>query len=168
MNDEVQMKQIAGLAVATSAQAAVVNWSASIDASQEVPINPSTGTGVATGTVNTVTGALSWLVSFSGMTGPLTGMHIHGPAAPGTNAGVVVNLGAISGLTSPSSGLTVISAPVVSDLLAGLLYINLHTATFGGGEIRGQISAAVPLPLTAPLVVSAFALLGLLGRRRRG
>lgn len=38
---------------------------------------------------------------------------------------------------------TVATEPDEADLLSGLWYINLHTTTFGGGEIRGQISSAV-------------------------
>src|SRR5205085_4820168 len=42
-----------------------------------------------------------------------------------------------------------ISAAQVADLRAGLFYFNIHTANFGGGEIRGQIAfAAVQYSVT--------------------
>jgi hypothetical protein len=66
-------------------------------------------------------------------------MHFHGPAPAGANAGVQVNIGLISGLTSPSIGNTIITALQGTDLLNGLWYINIHTGQFAGGEIRGQV-----------------------------
>lgn len=44
-------------------------------------------------------------------------------------------------------------------------YLNVHTTDFPGGEIRGQIVAAIPLPATLPLLAGAVLVLGL---RRRG
>jgi hypothetical protein len=152
---------------ATSTQAAVVDWTASLDGAQEAPSVTTPATGAAFGVLDTVTGDLSWTITFADLTGTPAAMHFHGPAAPGVNAGVQVDIGAISGLGSPSVGATIISSTQVADLLAGLFYINLHTSTFGGGEIRGQVLVAdVPAPLTAPLAISAFAALGLFARRR--
>lgn len=151
----------------TSTRAAVVDWTASLDGSQEAPSVVTTGAGAAIGTLDTVSGDLSWTVTFADLIGTPTAMHFHGPAGPGANAGVQVNIGAISGLGSPSVGSTIISSNQVADLLAGLYYINLHTDAFPGGEIRGQVAAAdVPVPFTAPLAISAFAALGLFARRR--
>ncbi len=58
----------------------------------------------------------------------------------------------ISGLGSPSIGSAVITASQVTDLLAGLWYINVHTGLNLPGEIRGQVSVSEP---------GSFALLGL-------
>jgi hypothetical protein len=152
---------------ATSTSAAVVDWTAWPDGSQEAPPVFTTGNGAAFGTLDTVSGALSWTVTFADLIGTPTAMHFHGPAGPGVNAGVQVNIGAISGLGSPSVGSTIILSSQVADLLAGLYYINLHTDAFAGGEIRGQVAVTdVPAPLTAPLAISAFAALGLFARRR--
>ncbi len=98
----------------------------------------------------------------------LAGAHFHGPATTEENAGVVVNIGAISGLESPSAGSTIISDEVEQWLLAGLLYINVHTELNPAGEIRGQVvPAPIPLPATLPLLLaSAGALFGLRRRRR--
>ena len=50
----------------------------------------------------------------------------------------------------------------VGDLLAGLWYINIHTADFPGGEIRGQV---VPEPDVLSLLL--VPLIGLIYVRRR-
>lgn len=131
------------LAFASGAMATTHNLTATIDQAQEVPPSGSGATGSATITYDDVSGALSWNVSWSGLSGAATGMHFHGPAGAGVNAGVQVNIGAVSGLTSPSIGGMNISAAQGNDLLAGLLYINIHSAQFPGGEIRGQVVVTV-------------------------
>jgi hypothetical protein len=65
-----------------------------------------------------------------------TVMHIH-QGAPGVNGPVLFDLG------NPASPVTAtwtdMTATDISDLLAGNLYINIHTAGRPSGEIRGQI-----------------------------
>ncbi len=85
-------------------------------------------------TLDDVSDLLSWDVSWSALSGPATAMHCHGPAPAGVNAGVQVNIGAISGLTSPSIDSATITASQANDLLAGLWYIDIHTATYPGGD----------------------------------
>jgi hypothetical protein len=157
---------MAGILVSAAVQATIIPWSASLNGAQEVPASGSLGTGSAFGTIDDASGALAWNITFSGLSGPLIGIHFHGPAAPGVNAGVRVNIGTISGFLSPNSGSAIITAQEVSDLLAGNWYINLHTPNFPGGEIRGQvIPEAVPEP--AMLGLLGLALAGLAASRRR-
>ena len=54
----------------------------------------------------------------------------------------------------------------VAGLSSGQVYLNIHSRTFGGGEIRGFMR--VPEPTTAALTLVALAALGAVGRRRRG
>jgi hypothetical protein len=129
-----------------SAHAAVTDLEATLDQSQQVPPSGSSGTGSATLTYDDVTGELTWNITWGGLTGPAMAMHFHGPAPPGINAGVQVNIGAISGLVSPSIGSAFITPAQAADLLADLWYINVHTAQFPGGEIRGQV-VPVALPV---------------------
>ena len=152
------------LLLAVPAHAVIIPLSATIDCVQEVPSTCSgtSGSGSASITLDNVTNLLSWNISWSGLTGSPTGMHFHGPAAAGVNAGIRVDIGAISGLSSPSVGSTNISAAQASDLLNGLWYINIHTAAFPGGEIRGQV---IPEPTTAALL--GLGLVGLAANRRR-
>ena len=135
------------LLFSSQTKAAMLEFSVNIDAIQEVPPNASMGSGMATVTVDDVSNSLCWDISWSGMTGPATGMHFHGPAMAGVSAGVQVNIGAISGLTSPSMGCTVITALQVTDLQNDLWYINIHSSAFPGGEIRGQVVETTPVEL---------------------
>ena len=92
-------------------------------------------------------------------------MHFHGPASPGATNGVQLNIGDISGLTSPSIGSAVISETFKDELLAGDWYINIHTDANGPGEIRGQV---VPEPSAAILaLLGILALSGMNSRRQR-
>ena len=85
---------------------------------------------------NPATYTLRWTVTYSGLSGPATGGHFHGPAMPGQNAPVVVPF--TGSLASPISGEKILTPAQASDLLAGKWYVNLHTAANPGGEIRGQ------------------------------
>ena len=148
------------------APAAVYSLSGGIDSSQEVPVNAATGTGTILGSYDDVSNLLSWDISFSGLTGAATGMHFHGAAGAGNNAGVQVNIGSISGLGSPTAGSTTISASQGADLVAGLWYVNIHTVANPSGEIRGQVAAdVVPEPSVAFLSLIGGASVAL--RRRR-
>lgn len=148
-------------------QAAIINMSASLDAAQEVADEPvvSDGTGTAIVTFDDVGNLLSWDIDFSDLTGPATAAHFHGPAAPGVNAGVQVDIGSVSGLTSPMSGSATISDDQEAQLLDGLWYINIHTEAYPAGEIRGQVQV-IPLPAAAWLMLGGLAGLWRCARRR--
>src|SRR6516164_8918856 len=62
----------------------------------------SSGKGTAMATLDTATKTLTWDVEYSGLSGSVTGAHIHGPADPGKDAGVAVPF--TGGLTSPIKG----------------------------------------------------------------
>jgi hypothetical protein len=134
---------IAGSATALLAACAGGNanqqtFHATLSPAQEVPPTASAGTGSATVTLDMGTKVANWSVTYSGLTGPAGAAHIHGPAAPGANAGVVANIGA-NGVASPIQGSTTLTDAQIADLVAGKDYINIHTAANKGGEIRGQI-----------------------------
>lgn len=113
---------------------------ASLDGSQEVPPVETEGAGSATLTFDSETSELSWEIEFSGLSGNATAAHFHGPAAEGANAGVQVNIGEVSGLSSPMVGNTTLTADQATALQAGELYINVHTEANPDGEIRGQVT----------------------------
>ena len=128
------------LSAATLVCAQTSSYVAALQGSQEVPPSGSAGTGSGTFTLNESTGLFSWNITFSGTTGSETAAHVHGPANPGSNAGVQFALST----GSPKVGSTVLTGGQMTDLKAGLYYVNVHTNTSPGGEIRGQI-----LPVTA-------------------
>ena len=113
-------------------------FGATLSSSAEVPANASTGSGTMTATLNKTTSVLSWKASYTGLTGPATAGHIHGPAAAGANAGVVVPF---KSAASPIEGEATLTPAQIADLMAGKWYVNLHTAANPGGEIRGQLAA---------------------------
>ncbi len=121
-----------------AASAQTTTFRTEMTGAQEVPPNDSKGTGTVTVTLNG--NAITYDVTYSGLTGPASAGHIHGPAAVGANAGVVVpfqNAG-----TSPIHGTATLTNAQKADLVAGKYYANIHTAAHPAGEIRGQLMAA--------------------------
>ena len=104
-----------------------------------MPANGSAGKGMAELTLNTDTKELTWKVSYDGLTGDALASHIHGPADPGANAGVEVNIGQ-GGLKNPIEGKATLTDAQINDITSGKTYVNIHTAMNKGGEIRGQIT----------------------------
>ena len=121
------------------AQSNMVAFTTQMRSANEVPPADSNGTGQVDAMLNKDTNVLSWNLSYSGLSGPATAGHFHGPAMEGANAGVVVPFpGAPS---STMSGQATLTAAQAADLTAGKWYANIHTAKFPGGEIRGQMKA---------------------------
>jgi hypothetical protein len=119
------------------AQADQITFQADLASAAEVPPVTSPGKGSATASLDTTTKTLTWTVTYSGLSGPATAGHIHGPAALGANAGVLVPFS--GDLASPIKGSATLTDAQVSDLEAGKWYVNLHTAANKPGEIRGQL-----------------------------
>ena len=126
----------AAVATPLAARAEVIDFKATLSASTEVPPKNSTGTGDALASLDTATKKLSYTVTYSGLTGPATMGHIHGPAAVGANAGVVVPF---ASPVTPIIGSVVLTDAQMADLMAGKYYVNIHTAANPAGEIRGQL-----------------------------
>jgi hypothetical protein len=113
-------------------------YEAALSGSQEVPPAATSGTGMAEIEHDAATNKIRWRVTYSGLSGPVTGAHIHGPAAAGQNAAVVVPFSGDLAKT-PITGEATITPAQFGDFAAGLWYVNLHTAKFPGGEVRGQL-----------------------------
>jgi len=125
------------LAIASPSYAETVNLKATLTSSAEVPPNNSAGTGNVTATLDTSTKVLTWKGTYSGLTGPATAAHFHGPADPGKNAGVAI---ATKPATSPLEGTATLTDAQEADVLAGRWYVNVHTDANKGGELRGQLT----------------------------
>ncbi|MBB2200112.1 CHRD domain-containing protein [Gluconacetobacter tumulisoli] len=96
-----------------------------------------TPTGGVTGTLDDKRNLVTYRLSWSGLSGPVTAAHFHGPADPGQDAGVMVP---ISGpYNSPLRGSVMMTADQVAALRAGRVYVNLHTAAHPDGEARAQL-----------------------------
>jgi hypothetical protein len=125
------------------------------------PVANSMGSGNETGTgisFDTDTLVLSLSLGygsafgFTNLTGPAWGAHIHGPAPTNVPAPVVIDLAGLHVLATNSAnggsiiGSVTLTTNQATDLLAGLHYINIHTVTNQGGEIRGQLIPVNTLP----------------------
>jgi hypothetical protein len=119
----------------------MATYTALLSGANEVPAVQTTGTGNAEITYDTQTKTLTWTVEYSGLSGPATGAHFHGPAGPGENAGVVISLG--DNLTSPIQGTATLTDEQADQLASGLWYVNVHTGANSGGEIRGPVTAEI-------------------------
>lgn len=172
------MKKILALAaLVTSLSAAQAQqFIAMLDGAQDGGGNR-TGSGIINLTLTGNTFTFSGF--FSGLSGIVNngGFHIHAPAVAGQNASVLYGLfpsmtldadrkgGTINGsqtLTEGQLGFTI--AQQVAQLNNREWYFNIHTSTFGGGEIRGQI---LPVPEPSTLALTVLGLGGLLVWRVR-
>ena len=127
-----------GTTVAFAGPAFAEKMKATLDGKSEVPPNASAGTGTADIDYDAATRKLSWKLTYSGLSGPATAAHFHGPADPGTNAGVAVAIP--NATSSPAEGSATLTDAQAADLMAGKYYVNVHTAANPGGEIRGQVT----------------------------
>ncbi len=130
---------VAGLLSAgplAAARADSLMFHATLNAATEVPPKTSAGTGMLDATLDTATKTLTYSTTYSGLSGPATMEHFHGPALPGANAPIAVPF---KDPASGSNGSTVLTDAQIADLLAGKWYVNVHTAANPGGEIRGQV-----------------------------
>jgi len=129
---------VLGVVIAFAAPACAEKFKATLDAKSEVPPNASAGTGTADIDYDPATKKLSWKVTYSGLSGPATAAHFHGPAEVGKNAGVAVAIP--NATSSPAEGSATLTDAQAADLEAGKYYVNVHTKDNPGGEIRGQVT----------------------------
>ena len=112
---------------------------------QEVPPVATNATGYARVHVNQSTMTLTFTVVFTGLSSNQTASHIHAPAPIGANVGVAINFGAVGGTSGTITGSTSITATQLAQIRAHQGYVNVHSANFVGGEIRGQLGIKRPV-----------------------
>lgn len=188
----------AALLLGASPSDAVVVYTATLNGPNESPANASPGTGLALVTIDDVLDTMRVQTVFVDLAGTSTASHIHccTPVPGAGTAGVATvtptftgfPLGVTSGsydvtfnmlLASSwnpafvtANGGTPASAfsAFETGLLSGEGYLNIHSATFPGGEIRGFLQPNVPLvaePSTYGLMFGGLAAVGWVARRRR-
>jgi hypothetical protein len=122
------------------ALAAPMSFTVPLTGKQQVPPVTTSGSGTADLTYNSSTRELTWSIDYSGLSGPVTMAHIHGPAPEGKNAGVEIWLSKKGKpVSSPIKGKAKLTKAQAKQLMDGELYINIHTKEHPAGEIRGQI-----------------------------
>jgi hypothetical protein len=116
-----------------------------LSGAQETPATPSAAIGSMDVTYIRGTKMLSYKVTWSGLTGAPQAMHVHGLAPAGFAAPVFQTIISAPNAAFPASGsysgTMLVDGIVVKEenLLNGMYYMNIHTPTYPGGEIRGQI-----------------------------
>lgn len=133
-----------GFIAASNAQ---TTYKATLSGSNAVPPITTTGAGEITATLDSET--LTVEGSFSGLTAPVDtdiagGAHIH-LALPGRNGDVIHPLTidldpeGTSGSLNAGDNEFELDAEELEALEARMLYVNIHTENFSGGEIRGPL-----------------------------
>ena len=126
-----------GTVIVFAGPACAEKYKVTLDGKSEVPPTTSTGTGSADVDYDPATKKLTWTLTYSGLTGPASAAHFHGPADVGKNAGVKVAIP--NATSSPAEGSATLTDEQAADFTAGKYYINVHTAAKPGGEIRGWV-----------------------------
>lgn len=125
---------LALVALASTASAQVVCLRANLDGAQEVPPVPTAATGSAYFLVDRATNTLTYSITYTGLSAMEVGAHFHA-GAPGVSGPVKAGLPAGSNKT----GSIVYAEADEAAIVGGGWYVNIHSASFGGGEIRGQL-----------------------------
>ena len=182
---------------ASAARGAPITLTTVLSGSNEIPPTATSGTGQATVTVDPVAQTLQLMVTFSNLTSPDMAAHIHcclpTPFAP-MNVGVATTVPAFPGFplnvtsgtySSPvfdltqsliynpafvtaQGGLPQAEAALIAGLLNNETYLNIHTSTNPGGEIRGILTGQLaPVPEPGTLSLLGLGIGGLIKARRR-
>ena len=113
----------------------MVVFSNTLSGANEAPTpNNSTATGTVYALYNKSTKALKYVITYSNLTP--TAMHFH-KGAVGVAGGVEQEIPAP--YSSGMSGSVTLTAAQETDLLSQLWYVNVHSSTFSGGEVRAQL-----------------------------
>ncbi len=126
---------------ATPALAKEVSFSSTMTSAEEVPDKgPDGATGAATVNINTDTNEVCYKLSTTGLSEAPNLGHIH-QGAKGVAGPVVVDFNvAANGLEKCVAGDAAKVAAIVADPSG--FYVNLHTATYPKGALRGQLAVA--------------------------
>lgn len=134
-------------------------FSASLSGNEEIPATESSATGWARFQTNDNGTQVAYSVNLTGLN-EITGAHIHNGSA-GQNGDIVVSLSGQQAAENNNNATISLKGNITQDDLQGPLegkefselvslmsdgtvYVNVHTAEFPNGEIRGQIVSGLP------------------------
>lgn len=121
---------------------------------EEVPEISTDGHGVFTGMYDDESNVFYYSFAWN-LDSPANNAHFHGPAARGESAGVLIDLGPVSGNVGEKRGSVTLMESQEEQLLDGLWYINVHSTMVPAGEIRGQMVELPPAETPAVYDTSA-------------
>ena len=125
---------------AAPSQAAPQSIKVTLTGAQQVPPVQTSATGTADLSYDPATRVVTWSVTYSGLSGPATMAHFHGPAAAGKNGPPVIWLTEKGKpVENPIKGEATLTPEQAQQFSAGEWYINVHTQANPGGEVRGQV-----------------------------
>jgi hypothetical protein len=128
---------LAMLGLAPAAQAKTLTISGTFATEGTATTKPS---GRLTGTLNPLTGAVTYRITYAGLSGPVMAAHFHGPALPHQEAGVLLPIP--GPYASGMHGKLTANAATTKAMLDGETYVNLHTAKYPMGEARAQVKVS--------------------------
>lgn len=121
-------------------KAAPTSFTVQLSGTEEVPALTSPGTGTAKIIYDPASRMLTWSVTYTGLSSPVTMAHFHGPATPGKNGAPVISISKQGrAVKSPIKGKATLTPRQAKEFVAGDWYINVHTKAHPAGEIRGQV-----------------------------
>ena len=141
------------LSLSGAAQAQTVRFTATLSGANETPGVVTGAFGTADVTWDAATQTLSWIIDVYNMPSGTNNAHFH-VAGPGVAGPTVVNIAFPAGisndyrLTGSATAANLLARAdqgirswqdLEQSLFGGQLYINIHSANNGGGEIRGQV-----------------------------
>jgi len=145
--------------ISANAAAMQMKITAHLSGAEQVPVVQTAGTGQFQGTA-AGSNSITYRLSFSGLSSPVTAAHIH-LGKKGTNGGVIVFFcggggrppcpptgGTVTGTITAANVIATEGmkqgdlAAVIQAMMNGETYVNVHTTKYKDGEIRGQIEVA--------------------------
>jgi outer membrane autotransporter protein len=179
----------AAILLTGSAAAQAQIYKGQLSGANEVPAVATQGTGVGVVSLNTATDQLRVRTTFSGLTGDTTASHIHCCTAPGANAGVATQTPTFTGfptgvkagsydatfntaqastwnagfVTANGGTPADAEAALAAGLAGGQAYLNIHSSTSPGGEIRANLTRFSFVPASNGTTAGLAAALDALG-----
>src|SRR3954470_8120049 len=110
-----------------------------LSGSKEVPPNSSSGRGTVIVRYDMATNVLYLYGDYQNLSSPAIASHIH-HGAPGISGTIIIPLTNTGDSTGTLSIQSTLPDSLETELLAGNMYVNVHTDSFSGGEIRAQLA----------------------------
>ncbi|MGZ5303744.1 MAG: CHRD domain-containing protein, partial [Bacteroidia bacterium] len=121
-----------------------LGFEADMNGAQEVPAVATNGKGLGIFKLNNNLDTLTYNIVFQGLSSNVTGAHLH-LGKKGQTGSVVVNLSdSVNGniIKGKAYGIDITKA-IVSAMIRGDIYVNVHSKNHTNGEIRGQLNSTL-------------------------